>query len=152
MALPSRDDLDKRRAIALFDRKYLSGQSGIKIADNVYPLSLLWHAEIDAVKHTPFKRIPQVMYRRDDRAEGLPAFVTEQPRHVFKEKILRVPGFSHSDDFMKECASRISKPKSSSADRKRLTRKACADKVDVGERVRVDSCCVIAKIFSFRIV
>jgi hypothetical protein len=59
------------------DRKYLSGQSAIKISDNIYPFSLLGDSVIRAVKHTPFKRIPQLMNRGEDRSESLPVLVIE---------------------------------------------------------------------------
>lgn len=64
----------------------------------------------------------------------------------------RVPGFSQSADFMKERASFVSKSKSLPCDRKRLTREAAADKVEVGQVCGVDNSRVIAKVFSFRSV
>ena len=94
--------------MALGERKYFSGQSAIKISDNIYPPSLLRDSEIRAVKHTPFKRIPQLMNRGKDSSESFPPFVIE--------KIRRSPGFSHSDDLMKESTSCISKAESSAAD------------------------------------
>ena len=100
-------------------------------------------AEIRAVKHAPFKTIPQLMYRSDDSAEGLPAVVVEKPRHVFKQKILRVFGFSHPHNFMKERTSCVVKSPSPSADGEWLTRKSAAYEVDVGKFVGVDFGCVI---------
>ena len=116
LSLSSGYNLPKRRSIALGERKYFSGQSAIKISDNVHPPSLLRDSEIRAVKHTPFKRIPQLMYRGKDSSESFPVFVIEKPRDVFEQKISRSPGFSHSDDLMKESASCISKAESSAAD------------------------------------
>ena len=102
--------------MALGERKYFSGQSAIKISDNIYPPSLLRDSEIRAVKHTPFKRIPQLMNRGKDSSESFPPFVIEKPWDVFEQKIRRSPGFSHSDDLMKESTSCISKAESSAAD------------------------------------
>lgn len=70
-------NLLKSRSIARGERKYFSGQSAIKISDNIYPPSLLRDSEIRAVKHTPFKRIPQLMYRGKDSSESFPPFVIE---------------------------------------------------------------------------
>ena len=152
LSLSSGYKLDKRCSIALGDRKYFSGQSAIKISDNVHPPSLLWDSEMRAVKHTPFKRIPQLMNRGEDSAECLPVFVTEQPRDVFKQKISRSPGLSHSHDFMKESTSGISEAESSAADRKRLAREAGTDKVDVGKFIGSDCSCIFTKIFTVRFV
>ena len=152
LSLSSGYKLDKRRSIVLGDRKYFSGQSAIKISDNVHPPSLLRDSVIRAVKHTPFKRIPQLMNRGEDSAECLPVFVTEQPRDVFKQKISRSPGLSHSHDFMKESTSGISEAQSPSTDRKWLAREAGADKVDVGEFIGSDCSCILTKIFTVRFV
>jgi hypothetical protein len=53
---------------------------------------------------------------------------------------------------MKESTSRISEAESSSADRKRLTRKSGCDKVDCGKLCGVDSGCIVTKVFSFRFI
>lgn len=53
---------------------------------------------------------------------------------------------------MKESASRISEAKSSSADRKRLARKICADEVDVGKFGGFDFGCIVTKVFTFRFI
>lgn len=88
------------------------------------------------------------MYRSDDSAEGLPAVVVEKPRHVFKQKILRHPGFSHAHDFMKERTSCVVKSPSLSADGEWLARKSAADEIDLGEFIGVDSGCVTIEIFT----
>ena len=146
------DDLLKRRSVARFERKYFAGQSLIKISDNIHPSPLLRDAEICAVKHAPFKTIPQFMNRFEDSSEGLPAVVVEKPRHVLKKKIFRVPGFSHSHDFMKERTSCVVKSESPSGDGEWLTRKAAADEIDFGQFVCVDFCCVATIVFTSCIV
>ena len=109
--------------MALGERKYFSGQSAIKISDNIYPPSLLRDSEIRAVKHTPFKRIPQLMNRGKDSSKSFPPFVIEKPRDVFEQKIRRSPGFMplalckrSATIIMKESTSCISKAESSAAD------------------------------------
>ena len=77
LSLSSGYNLPKRRSIALGERKYFSGQSAIKISDNIYPFSLLRDSEIRAVKHTPFKRIPQLMNCGENRSESFPLLVIE---------------------------------------------------------------------------
>ena len=90
----------------------------------------------------------QLMYRSDDGAEGLPAVVVEKPRHVFKQKILRHPGFSHAHDFMKERTSCVVKSPSLSADGEWLARKSAAYEIDLGEFIGVDSGCVTTEIYT----
>ncbi len=152
LSLSSGYKLDKRRSIALGDRKYFSGQSAIKISDNVHPPSLLRDSEMRAVKHTPFKRIPQLMNRGEDSAECFPVFVTEQPRDVFKQKISRSPGLSHSHDLMKESTSGIIESQAAPCNTEALTRETSADEVNVGDFIGSDRSCIFTKIFTVRFV
>lgn len=110
----------KRRSCCVGERKYFSSTSLIKISDKVHPASGLRDAEIFAVKHLPFRKIPQSVQRMEDGRKRPAAVMVKQSGNVFKQQIRRLSGFSQPGNFKEQRTAWVGKSTPASTYCKRL--------------------------------
>jgi hypothetical protein len=108
------------------------------MADNEDAFAGLRHAETAAVKHLPFAVIPQLRQGPEDRLEGPPAVMAEEPLDVLKHCNLGFLSPKDSADLKKERPSGVLESTPAANKRESLTREACGEHFMVWNLLSVD--------------
>ncbi len=98
------------------ERKYFGSGRSSAMSDNEHSFPTLGHAEILAVAHLPLHVVPQVMKRREDRAEGPLLIVSKQSCDVFKEKQVRSFGVGDPAKIEEQSSASVLESSSASGD------------------------------------